>query len=91
MNTGFERFFVEAVCRRIEKLGMTHRDFGIQLFGPKSGARLWLRVRNPNQSEQTRKLSLEDACRVASIFGMDFPSFVWTIYQERESIEHPKD
>lgn len=79
----FERFFVEAVSQRLEKLGMSHREFGMRLLG-ENGARLWLRVRNPNNSDKPRKLTLEEACRIAEILGEDFPSLVWKISQEMD-------
>ena len=80
-NTNFERFFIEAVVKRIEALGMSHREFGMKLMG-EHGARIWLRTRSPNDNEKARKLTLEEAYRIAEILHEDFPSLIWQVKQE---------
>lgn len=87
INEGFELYFIEAVVKKVEESGTSHRLFGEAIFGTDSGARLWSRMRKPGKNETRRSMRLEEAARIASYFGKELPTFIWEVYQEKKHDE----
>ena len=75
----FEYFFIEEIARRLDEAGLSHSEFGRQVFGEHSGSRLWRAARGENRK---RGLSLSEAFKMAEILGTDYPSLIWDIYQK---------
>jgi len=78
-NASMEREFVKEVCRRIEKKGLSHREFGKRLFETDDGPRQWAKVRNPTGDGKTRKLSLDECYKIAEVLEADLPMILLKI------------
>ncbi|WP_051258220.1 hypothetical protein [Desulfovibrio cuneatus] len=74
----FERQFILAVDERVEKSGLTHSNFGRKVFGEVSGERLWRKCRDV---KNPRKISFAESYAMATLLGIDYPSFVWQVGQ----------
>jgi hypothetical protein len=83
MNEGYELAFIKSVVERIERLGYSHRQFSMVVFGQDSGPRIWQRVRNPRPGEKRRNLTLEECARIATFFKEDLSDLILRTYKER--------
>jgi len=79
----FEQVFIKLVAERVEDAGLSHSAFGKRVFGEASGVRLWRACRD--MEKRRRKLTLDEAYRMAEALGTDFPTMVWNIAQAARS------
>ena len=80
---GFERIFITLVAERVEACGMSHSEFGRQVFGDSSGVRLWRSCRD--FEKRRRKLTLDEAYQMAIVLGTDFPTMIWNMVCEAKA------
>lgn len=83
MNEGYELAFIKHVSDRVERCGLSQRQFAKAVFGPDNGPRIWQRVRNPRPEEKRRNLTLEECAKIASFFDEDLSDLILRIYKER--------
>lgn len=79
----FERVFITLIAERVEASGMSHSAFGRKVFGDSSGIRLWRSCRD--FEKRRRKLTLDEAYRMAVALGTDFPTMVWNMVCEAKA------
>jgi len=79
----FERVFITLIAERVEVSGMSHSEFGRRVFGDSSGVRLWRSCRD--FEKRRRKLTLDEAYRMALALGTDFPTMVWNMVREAKA------
>lgn len=78
MSECIQKAFVEDVSKRLAETDISHNQFGKDIFGEASGGRIWRGLR---EGARTRKLSLEEACRMAERLGLEFPNLLWSVAQ----------
>ena len=87
----FETFFVELTCEIIEERGLTHSEFGRNVFGENDGPRIWRSVRNATGNKSRRKLSLQEAYMISDTLNKNLFLTAWqnTQQQRAEKSQHP--
>jgi hypothetical protein len=79
----FERVFITLIAERVEASPLSHSEFGRRVFGAASGIRLWRSCRD--FEKRRRKLTLDEAYRMADVLGTDFPTMLWNMVQEAKA------
>jgi hypothetical protein len=79
----FERVFITLVAERVKAAKMSHSEFGRKIFGESAGVRLWRACRD--FEGRGRRLTLDEAYRMADVLGTDFPTMVWNMVQEAKA------